>query len=46
MSLGKVVPGTQAGLAIGTITGILSAPEKGSTTRSQILDKRVDMQKN
>jgi len=39
MSTGKVVLGTLAGLAIGAVTGILFAPEKGSTTRRQILDK-------
>jgi len=42
MSTGKVVLGTLAGLAIGTIAGILLAPEKGSTTRQQILDKGKD----
>jgi gas vesicle protein len=39
MSTGKVVLGTVAGLAIGGILGILFAPEKGSVTRQQILDK-------
>jgi gas vesicle protein len=39
MSTSKVVLGTLAGLAIGAIAGILLAPEKGSTTRKQILDK-------
>lgn len=39
MSSGKVVLGTLAGLAIGAIAGILFAPEKGSTTRKQIMDK-------
>ena len=42
MSTGKVVLGTLAGLAIGAIAGILFAPEKGSTTRQQILDKGDD----
>jgi gas vesicle protein len=42
MSTGKVVLGTLAGLAIGAIAGILLAPEKGSTTRKQILDKGDD----
>ncbi len=37
MSTGKVVLGTLAGIAIGAIAGILLAPEKGSTTRRQIL---------
>ena len=40
MSTGKVVIGTIAGLAIGAIGGILFAPEKGSTTRKQIVDKK------
>jgi gas vesicle protein len=39
MSTGKVVIGTIAGLAIGAIGGILFAPEKGSRTRKQIVDK-------
>lgn len=43
MNTGKVVLGTLAGLAIGAIAGILLAPEKGSTTRRQILDKGDDL---
>jgi gas vesicle protein len=42
MSTGKVVLGTLAGLAIGGVLGILFAPEKGSVTRKQILDKGND----
>lgn len=42
MSTGKVVLGAVAGLAIGGILGILFAPEKGSVTRKQILDKGND----
>jgi len=42
MSTGKVVLGTVAGLAVGGILGILFAPEKGSVTRQQILDKGSD----
>lgn len=42
MSTGKVVLGTIAGLAIGGVLGILFAPEKGSVTRQQILDKGND----
>jgi gas vesicle protein len=42
MSTGKVVLGTLAGLALGAIAGILFAPEKGSTTRRQIMDKGDD----
>lgn len=43
MNTGKVVLGTLAGLAIGAIAGILFAPEKGSTTRKQIMDKSEDL---
>lgn len=39
MNTGKVILGTVAGLALGVIAGILFAPEKGSTTRRQIMDK-------
>ncbi|WP_296622186.1 YtxH domain-containing protein [Marivirga sp.] len=39
MSKSKTVLGTLAGLAAGTIVGILLAPEKGSATRKQIMDK-------
>jgi len=42
MSKGNVVLGTLAGLAIGAIAGILYAPQKGSTTRKQIMDKSDD----
>ena len=42
MSTGKVVLGTLAGLAIGAIAGILFAPDKGSKTRKQIMDKGDD----
>lgn len=42
MSKGKVILGTVAGLAVGGILGILFAPEKGSVTRQQILDKGND----
>ena len=42
MSTGKVVLGALAGLAIGAIAGILFAPEKGSHTRKQIMDKGND----
>ena len=42
MSTGKVVLGTLAGLAIGGVLGILFAPEKGSVTRQQIMDKGND----
>ena len=42
MSTVKVVLGTLAGLAIGSIAGILFAPEKGSKTRKQIMAKGND----
>jgi gas vesicle protein len=42
MSTGKVVLGTMAGLAVGAILGVLFAPEKGSVTRKQIMDKGND----
>ena len=42
MSTTKVILGATAGLAIGGILGILFAPEKGSVTRKQILDKGSD----
>lgn len=39
MNTGKVVLGTLAGFAIGAITGILFAPEKGSSIRKRLMDK-------
>lgn len=42
MSTGKVVLGALAGLAVGAIAGILFAPEKGSKTRRQIMNKGTD----
>ncbi|MFN3968643.1 YtxH domain-containing protein [Flavobacterium sp.] len=42
MSKGKVVLGVLAGVAVGGILGILFAPEKGSVTRKQIMDKGND----
>ena len=42
MSTGKVVLGALAGIAVGAVLGILFAPEKGSTTRKQIMDKGDD----
>lgn len=42
MSTVNVLLGTLAGLAIGATAGVLFAPEKGSTTRKQILDKGDD----
>jgi len=42
MRTGKVVIGTLAGLATGAIAGILFAPDKGSKTRQQIVEKCDD----
>lgn len=42
MSTGQVLLGTLTGFAIGAITGILFAPDKGSATRKQIMDKSDD----
>lgn len=42
MSTGKVILGIVAGLAAGSILGILFAPNKGSATRKKIMDKGND----
>ena len=42
MSSGKIVVGVLAGLAVGAIAGILFAPEKGSKTRKNLVDKGED----
>ena len=42
MSTGQALLGTLTGFAIGAIAGILFAPEKGSVTRKQIMDKSDD----
>lgn len=42
MSTGKIVVGALAGLAMGSLLGILFAPEKGSRTRRKILSKGED----
>ncbi|KOY84452.1 hypothetical protein AD998_20865 [bacterium 336/3] len=42
MNSGKVVLGVLFGVAAGTLMGILFAPEKGSVTRKNILNKGGD----
>ena len=42
MSTSKVTLGVLAGIATGAVLGILFAPQKGSTTRKQILSKKDD----
>lgn len=39
MSLGKVLIGVMAGVAVGTAIGVLYAPDKGSSTRQKISKK-------
>ena len=43
MNTGKVLLGVLAGLAVGSLLGILFAPEKGSVTRKKISDKTHDL---
>lgn len=43
MSTGKVFLGVLAGVAVGSILGILFAPEKGSETRKKISAKSHDL---
>jgi gas vesicle protein len=43
MRTGKVVIGLLAGVAIGALAGILFAPDKGSRTRRQLVDKGEDL---
>lgn len=40
MTKGKIVLGTLAGLAAGTLVGVLFAPQKGSATRRAVKDKK------
>lgn len=42
MKSGKVLLGVLVGTAVGAIAGILFAPDKGSRTRKQIVDKGED----
>ena len=43
MKSGKVALGVLAGLAIGSILGILFAPDKGKRTRGKIMDSGEDL---
>jgi gas vesicle protein len=43
MSNGKIVLGVLAGIAAGTLLGILIAPDKGSETRRKIRQKGDDL---
>jgi len=43
MDTGKLVLGIVAGLAAGTLLGVLFAPEKGSTTRKKICREGEDI---
>jgi gas vesicle protein len=43
MNSGKVILGTLAGVTVGTILGMLFAPEKGEVTRKNISKKGVEM---
>ena len=43
MNNGKVLLGVLAGIAAGTVLGILLAPEKGADTRKNILKKGEDL---
>jgi gas vesicle protein len=42
MSSGKVFLGVLAGLAAGSLLGILFAPDKGSVTRARIVERSED----
>lgn len=40
---GKIVTALLAGLAVGTVLGVLFAPEKGSETREKLNDSLADL---
>ncbi len=42
MSTGKIIVGVLGGVAAGALLGVLFAPEKGSKTRKDILNKGND----
>jgi len=43
MSTGKVLLGVLAGIAVGSLLGVLFAPDKGSVTRKKISTKGHDL---
>lgn len=43
MNSGKILLGVLAGVAVGALAGILFAPEKGSVTRKNIMNKGEDV---
>lgn len=45
MNSGKVFLGLLAGIATGAVLGILFAPDKGSTTRQKMMDKKDEYAK-
>ena len=46
MKNSDVVVGIVSGLAVGTILGVLFAPDKGSNTRRKIAEKGTDLKDN
>jgi len=42
MNTGKVVLGLVAGVAVGALLGVLFAPEKGTETRKNLMNKKDD----
>jgi len=46
METKKVIIGILGGIALGTIAGILFAPDKGSNTRKKIIKKSTKAQKD
>ena len=46
MKPSNVVLGVLGGLAVGTVLGILFAPDKGSNTRKKIAQKGTDLKNN
>jgi len=46
MKTNNVILGVVSGLAVGTILGVLFAPDKGSNTRKKIASKTNDIKEN